>query len=261
VVAGRESAERKNVTHGVAHREELVQQHDRVHQRSRRQRLGVGICGQCRFSRARASRRRSPAQMAAEQCCEAAMEHGVRRVDVLVRGPGSGRETAVRSLAASGIEVTGIKDVTPIPHNGCRPKSDAGFRRGEQWPAIRDRCAGCAAGESQTCFLKGPKCESMACPIERRSLPTWGPWSRSGCGRVRSTSRSCVRSKRHAAFYGVLERQFRNLYEEANRQAGITGENLLRNARAAHRQRRIPCPLGCKSASVSSIGESRSRPM
>jgi small subunit ribosomal protein S11 len=50
------------------------------------------------------------------------MEHGVRRVDVLVRGPGSGRETAIRSLSSAGIEVTGIKDVTPIPHNGCRPK-------------------------------------------------------------------------------------------------------------------------------------------
>jgi small subunit ribosomal protein S11 len=50
------------------------------------------------------------------------MEHGVRKVDVLVRGPGSGRETAIRSLAATGIEVAGIKDVTPIPHNGCRPK-------------------------------------------------------------------------------------------------------------------------------------------
>jgi small subunit ribosomal protein S11 len=50
------------------------------------------------------------------------MEHGVRKVDVLVRGPGSGRETAIRSLSAVGIEVAGIKDVTPIPHNGCRPK-------------------------------------------------------------------------------------------------------------------------------------------
>ncbi|MGP0109429.1 MAG: 30S ribosomal protein S11, partial [Acidimicrobiales bacterium] len=62
------------------------------------------------------------AQLAAEQCAKRAMEHGVRRVDVLVRGPGSGRETAIRSLAAPGIEVARIKDVTPIPHNGCRPK-------------------------------------------------------------------------------------------------------------------------------------------
>ena len=50
-----------------------------------------------------------------------AMEHGVRKVDVVVRGPGSGRETAIRTIQNTGIEVTGIKDVTPIPHNGCRP--------------------------------------------------------------------------------------------------------------------------------------------
>jgi small subunit ribosomal protein S11 len=49
------------------------------------------------------------------------MEHGVRRVDVLVKGPGSGRETAIRSIMSVGIEVSGIKDVTPMPHNGCRP--------------------------------------------------------------------------------------------------------------------------------------------
>jgi small subunit ribosomal protein S11 len=49
------------------------------------------------------------------------MEQGVRRVEVLVKGPGSGRETAIRSLQTAGIEVAGIKDLTPIPHNGCRP--------------------------------------------------------------------------------------------------------------------------------------------
>ena len=70
------------------------------------------------------SRKSTPfaAQLAAEQAARRAMEHGVRKVDVLVRGPGSGRETAIRSIAATGIEVAGIKDVTPIPHNGCRPK-------------------------------------------------------------------------------------------------------------------------------------------
>jgi len=69
------------------------------------------------------SRKSTPfaAQLAAEKAARAAMEHGVRKVDVLVRGPGSGRETAIRSIAATGIEVAGIKDVTPIPHNGCRP--------------------------------------------------------------------------------------------------------------------------------------------
>ena len=73
-------------------------------------------------SRDRASRPPFAAQLAAEQAAKKAMEHGVRKVDVFVRGPGSGRETAIRSIAAAGIEVAGIKDVTPIPHNGCRPK-------------------------------------------------------------------------------------------------------------------------------------------
>ena len=69
------------------------------------------------------SRKSTPfaAQLAAEAAAKRAMEHGVRRVDVVVKGPGSGRETAIRSIQNAGIEVVGIKDVTPIPHNGCRP--------------------------------------------------------------------------------------------------------------------------------------------
>jgi small subunit ribosomal protein S11 len=57
---------------------------------------------------------------AAEKAARAAMEHGLRKVEVLVKGPGSGRETAIRSIQNTGIEVSGIKDVTPVPHNGCR---------------------------------------------------------------------------------------------------------------------------------------------
>ena len=57
----------------------------------------------------------------AETAAKAAMEHGLKKVDVLVKGPGSGRESAIRSLTTAGLEVTSIKDVTPIPHNGCRP--------------------------------------------------------------------------------------------------------------------------------------------
>lgn len=68
------------------------------------------------------SRKSTPfaAQMAAEQCAKTAQEHGVRKVSVFVKGPGSGRETAIRSLQAAGLEVTSIQDVTPTPHNGCR---------------------------------------------------------------------------------------------------------------------------------------------
>jgi len=69
------------------------------------------------------SRKGTPyaAQMAAEVAAKAAMEHGMRSIEVFVKGPGSGREAAIRSLQAAGLEVNLIKDVTPIPHNGCRP--------------------------------------------------------------------------------------------------------------------------------------------
>jgi small subunit ribosomal protein S11 len=75
---------------------------------------GVGFKG---------SRKSTPyaAQQAAEKAGKAAMEHGLRRAEVQVKGPGSGRDTAVRSIQQTGIEVTSIKDVTPVPHNGCRP--------------------------------------------------------------------------------------------------------------------------------------------
>ena len=75
---------------------------------------GVGFKG---------SRKSTPfaAQMAAESCARKAQEHGMKKVDVFVKGPGSGRETAIRSLQAAGLEVGAIQDVTPVPHNGCRP--------------------------------------------------------------------------------------------------------------------------------------------
>ena len=70
------------------------------------------------------SRKSTPfaAQVAAEECAKKAMEHGVRTATVYIKGPGAGRESAVRAIQAAGIKVTLIKDVTPIPHNGCRPK-------------------------------------------------------------------------------------------------------------------------------------------
>lgn len=69
------------------------------------------------------SRKSTPfaAQMAAESAAKAAIDQGMREVEVMVKGPGSGREAAIRALQAAGLEVTTIKDVTPVPHNGCRP--------------------------------------------------------------------------------------------------------------------------------------------
>lgn len=71
----------------------------------------------------RGSRKSTPyaAQMAAETATKAAMIHGLKTVEVMVKGPGSGREAAIRALQAAGLDVTSIKDVTPVPHNGCRP--------------------------------------------------------------------------------------------------------------------------------------------
>jgi small subunit ribosomal protein S11 len=69
------------------------------------------------------SRKSTPfaAQVAAEECAKKAMEHGIRQLSIHVKGPGSGRESAVRALQAQGIKITLIRDVTPVPHNGCRP--------------------------------------------------------------------------------------------------------------------------------------------
>ncbi|MCB0696802.1 MAG: 30S ribosomal protein S11 [Chitinophagaceae bacterium] len=71
----------------------------------------------------RGSKKNTPyaAQMAAQDCAKVAIDAGMKRADVIVKGPGSGREGAIRSIANSGIEVVSIKDVTPLPHNGCRP--------------------------------------------------------------------------------------------------------------------------------------------
>ena len=83
--------------------------------------LSWATSGGCGF---RGSRKSTPfaAQVAAEKAGRAAQEYGVKNVEVRVKGPGAGRESAVRAVQAIGIDVTGIKDVTPIPHNGCRPK-------------------------------------------------------------------------------------------------------------------------------------------
>ncbi len=82
--------------------------------------LSWGSAGNAGF---KGARKGTPfaAQQAAENAAKAAKEHGLRTVEVLVSGPGGGRETAIRALQASGIDITLIKDITPMPHNGCRP--------------------------------------------------------------------------------------------------------------------------------------------
>lgn len=112
--------ERKNVAHGVAHIKSSFNNTIVTITDQQGNTLAWASSGNVGF---KGSRKSTPfaAQLAAEAAARRAMEHGVRKVDVLVKGPGSGRETAIRSLQNTGIEVLGIKDVTPIPHNGCRP--------------------------------------------------------------------------------------------------------------------------------------------
>ena len=116
----RRRKERKNVEHGAAHikstlNNSIVTLTDAVGNA-----LSWSSAGALGF---RGSRKSTPfaAQMAAETAAKVAMEHGLKSIEVYVKGPGAGREAAIRSLQAAGLEVTLIKDVTPIPHNGCRP--------------------------------------------------------------------------------------------------------------------------------------------
>jgi small subunit ribosomal protein S11 len=111
--------ERKNVTYGIAHIKSSFNNTIIAISDQEGNILSWASAGNVGF---KGSRKSTPyaAQMAAEAAARRAMEHGVRKVDVQVKGPGSGRETAIRSIQNAGIEVTGIKDVTPVPHNGCR---------------------------------------------------------------------------------------------------------------------------------------------
>jgi len=112
--------ERKNVAYGVAHIKSSFNTTIITITDQQGNALAWASAGNVGF---KGSRKSTPfaAQLAAETVARRAMEHGVRKVDVLVKGPGSGRETAIRTIQNTGIEVVGIKDVTPIPHNGCRP--------------------------------------------------------------------------------------------------------------------------------------------
>ena len=116
----RRRKERKNVEHGAAHIQSTFNNSIVTLTDADGNALSWSSAGALGF---RGSRKSTPfaSQMAAETAAKAAMEHGLKSIEVYVKGPGAGREAAIRSLQAAGLEVTLIKDVTPIPHNGCRP--------------------------------------------------------------------------------------------------------------------------------------------
>lgn len=118
--AVRKRREKKNIEHGAAHIQSTFNNTIVTLTDSQGNALSWASAGELGF---RGSKKSTPfaAQSAAETAAKAAMEHGLKTVEVFVKGPGSGREAAIRALQATGLEVTMIKDVTPIPHNGCRP--------------------------------------------------------------------------------------------------------------------------------------------
>ena len=111
--------EKKNVVHGQAHIKSTFNNTIVTITDLQGNTLSWASAGNVGF---KGSRKSTPfaAQLAAEKAARQAQEHGLRRAEVQVKGPGSGRDTAVRSIQSTGIEVSSIKDVTPVPHNGCR---------------------------------------------------------------------------------------------------------------------------------------------
>ena len=118
--ATRRRKERKNIERGAAHIQSTFNNTIVTITALQGNALSWASAGELGF---RGSRKSTPyaAQMAAETAAKAAMEHGLKTVEVYVKGPGAGREAAIRALQAAGLDVTMIKDVTPVPHNGCRP--------------------------------------------------------------------------------------------------------------------------------------------
>ncbi len=112
--------ERKNIDRGIAHIKSTFNNTIITISDLKGNSICWSSAGNCGF---KGSRKSTPfaAQLAAEVAAKEAVEHGMRQVEVFVKGPGSGREAAIRSLQAAGLEVNVIKDCTPIPHNGCRP--------------------------------------------------------------------------------------------------------------------------------------------
>src|SRR5256886_1046857 len=143
--------EKKNIVHGQAHIKSTFNNTIVTITDGAGNALSWASAGNVGF---KGSRKSTPfaAQLAAEAASRRAQEHGVRKVDVFVKGPGAGRETAIRSLQASGLEILGIMDSTPVPHNGCRPRK----RRREEWHATPGRSAGSAAGNACSSSRNAP---------------------------------------------------------------------------------------------------------
>ena len=186
---------RRNVTGGHRPHQGDVQQHDRHDHRHQGRHALLGQRRHQSASRAAARARRSPASWPPQQAAEKAAKFGVKEVEVRVKGPGSGRESAITALQAAGLTIKSIEDVTPLPHNGCRPPQEAPrvIATSSQPRPARSRlsitehsdpaepdtdmarytgpvCRLCRR-DGMKLFLKGTRCDTPKCAIERREAP------------------------------------------------------------------------------------------
>ena len=183
-------------------------------------------------SRGRARERRSPRSRPRSRLPTARAKSGMRSLEVNVKGPGSGRDSAIRALQTAGLEIRAIRDVTPIPHNGCRPpKTNDEFRTSKYSKETElarytgPVCRLCRR-EGMKLFLKGERCFKPSCAIEKRNFPP-GQHGRDRKAKIVGYGLQLREKQKVKRMYGVLENQFRTYFEKAARQKGVTGENLL----------------------------------
>src|SRR5215472_2971419 len=170
------------------------------------------------------------AQMVAQDASRQAMGHGLKEVEVLVKGPGAGRESAVRALHAIGLDLTVIRDVTPVPHNGCRPPKQrrvSHLTSNVQHRTSNLRMARYTGPKTKVSRRYGVPIFGSSKALERKNYPP-GIHGPRGARRKQSDYAIALGEKQKLRYqYGLLERQFRRIFQRALRKRGVTGETLL----------------------------------
>ena len=185
--------------------------------------LGWSSAGRVGFKGSRKSTAYA-AQQVAQDAARQAMSHGMREIEVRVKGPGSGRESAIRALQAIGLEITVIKDVTPVPHNGCRPAQETSRLISSLNPHTRHGTLHRSPVRISRRFgipIFGPTKY-----LERRN---YGPGVHGPKSRRKHTDYGLglIEKQKLRYYYGLMERQFRGVYERALKRRGVTGEQML----------------------------------
>ena len=195
VTAVRRRRERKNIERGAAHIQSTFNNTIVTITDTQGNAVSWASAGELGF---RGSRKSTPfaAQTAAETAAKIAMEHGMKSVEVFVKGPGSGREAAIRALQAAGLEVSMIKDVTPIPHNGAVLRREDAYKRlggYKQWQDIQMLSASCAAARVRSCSSRARDAIQISARSRAEPMP---PASTVRAEKRRlSTACSCAQSR------------------------------------------------------------------